>query len=152
MTEALDSDYGLRVNEEGEDADCGEDDEEDGGGRCDCALHDCAVGGNTRFKGHWSDEGEDKGEEGVDPGVVVVVGTIQVKNHRHGETESHQCNETDDSNTVVAEECEDDGEGEESEDDVGEEVDRGLQPLHQLWLPSVMASSYPPVTAALSGP
>ena len=61
MAEPLGGDQGFRVDQDGQGTDQGEDGQEGGGDQGDRALHQMAVGGETRFKGDGSEESEDKG-------------------------------------------------------------------------------------------
>ena len=59
-TEPLGGEQGVRVDEDGQGADRGEDDQEGGGDQGDCPLHQTAVGGFKRLEGDGSDDCEDK--------------------------------------------------------------------------------------------
>ena len=54
VAEPLGGDQGVRVDDDGKDADQGEDDEEGGGDQGDRGLHQTAVGGETRYEGEWN--------------------------------------------------------------------------------------------------
>ena len=60
MAEPLGGDQGVRVDQDGQGPDQGEEDQEGGVDHCDRALHQMAVGGEARFKGDGSEESEDK--------------------------------------------------------------------------------------------
>ena len=121
VAEPLGGDQGVRVDDDGQGADEGEDDEEGGGDQGDCALHQTAVGGVRRVEGDGSEESEDEGEESTDSLTITLL-PFQFPVNREGKQdgkESHDCKKRD---AVVAEEGEDEGEGKETKEDVGEEV------------------------------
>ena len=60
MAESWGGDQGVRVDEDGQGPDQGEEDQEGGGDHRDCPLHQMAVGGATRIGGDGSEESEGK--------------------------------------------------------------------------------------------
>ena len=94
-----------------------------------------------------SEERQDKGEESIDPIVLTTNIPFQLEDLRQSQAETSQSDDGEDDDAVVAEEGEDKGEREQTEEDVGQEVEGDLQPLGQGWLS--FACSDPVVTAAL---
>ena len=117
--------------------------------RGDRSLHYHAVGAERRNKGDRSEERQDKGEESRESVVLTIIKPFQLQNHRQSQAETSQSDDGEDDDAVVAEEGEDEGEREQTEEDVGQEVEGGLQPLEQGRLFFSFAYSDPPVTAAL---
>ena len=109
MAESLGGEQDVRVDEGGQGADQGEDDQEGGGDQGDCPLHQIAVGGETRLKGNGSGESEDKGQESLDPVVTFPVNIpFQFPDDRQGRKEGKQGNESNKGDAVVAAEGKDD--------------------------------------------
>merc|ERR1712126_448751 len=98
--------------------------------RGDRSLHNQAVGAGRRTQGDRSEERQDKGEESRGPVVLITV-PFQVQDLRQSQAETSQSDDGEDDDAVVAKEGEDKGEREQTEEDVGQEVDRRLQPLEQ---------------------
>ena len=98
--------------------------------RGDRSLHYHAVGAGSRIKGDRSEERQDKGEESRDP-VVTNAAPFQLEDLRQSQAETSQSDDGEDDDAVVAEEGEDKGEREQTEEDVGQEVEGRLQPLEQ---------------------
>ena len=117
--------------------------------RGDRSLHYQAVGAARRSSADRSEERQDKGEESIDPGLAITV-PFQLKDLRQSQAETSQSDDGEDDDAVVAEEGEDKGEREQTEEDVGQEVEGRLQPLGQVGIFSFFAFSDPVVTAALS--
>ena len=117
--------------------------------RGDRSLHYQAVGAERRNKGDRSEERQDKGEESIDPIVLTRV-PFQLEDLRQSQAETSQSDDGEDDDAVVAEEGEDKGEREQTEEDVGQEVEGRLKPLEQGRLFISFACSDPVVTAALS--
>ena len=118
--------------------------------RGDRSLHYQAVGAERRLKGDRNEERQDKGEESRYP--VVLTSTtfpFQLQDLRQSQAETSQSDDGEDDDAVVAEEGEDKGEREQTEEDVGQEVEGRLQPLEQVGIFSPFAVSDPVVTAAL---
>ena len=123
VAKPLGGDQGVRVDDDGQDADEGEDDEEGGGDQGDCALHQTAVGGEIRVKGDGSEESENEGEESIDPVLVVlIIPPFQFDDDRQCKQECKESYDSKKWDAVVADEGEDEGEGDETEENVGEEV------------------------------
>ena len=97
--------------------------------RGDRSLHYQAVGAARRNQGDRSEERQDKGEESRDPIIP-----FQLQDLRQSQAEISQSDDGEDDDAVVAEEGEDKGEREETEENVGQEVEGDLQPLEQGWL------------------
>ena len=104
--------------------------------RGDRSLHYQAVGVVRRSQGDRSEERQDKGEESREPGVLINIITVpfQLEDLRQSQAETSQSDDGEDDDAVVAEEGEDKGEREQTEEDVGQEVEGRLQPLGQGWL------------------
>ena len=119
--------------------------------RGDRSLHYQAVGAPRRSQGDRSEERQDKGEESKDPDVLIIIISVpfQLQDFRQSQAETSQSDDGEDDDAVVAEEGEDKGEREQTEEDVGQEVEGGLQPLGQVGLFISFAYSDPVVTAAL---
>ena len=121
--------------------------------RGDRSLHYHAVRAERRTKGDRSEERQDKGEESSDPVVLITNITVpfQLEDLRQSQAETSQSDDGEDDDAVVAEEGEDKGEREQTEEDVGQEVEGDLQPLEQgrLFLTLLWTFSNPLVTAAL---
>ena len=117
--------------------------------RGDRSLHYQAVGVERGNKGDRSEERQDKGEESSDPFLAIIFPFLQ--DLRQSQAETSQSDDGEDDDAVVAEEGEDKGEREQTEEDVGQEVEGGLQPLEQGRLPITFlwACSDPALTAAL---
>ena len=98
--------------------------------RGDRSLHYQAVGVERRNKGDRSEERQDKGEESREPGLTITV-PFQLEDLRQSQAETSQSDDGEDDDAVVAEEGEDKGEREQTEEDVGQEVEGRLQPLEQ---------------------
>ena len=107
------------------------------------------MGAERRTQGDRSEERQDKGEESSKPVVHITIITdpFQLQDLRQSQAETSQSDDGEDDDAVVAEEGEDKGEREQTEEDVGQEVEGRLQPLEQGWLS--FAASDPVVTAAL---
>ena len=120
--------------------------------RGDRSLHYQAVGAERRFSSDRSEERQDKGEESKDPDVLIIIISVpfQLQDFRQSQAETSQSDDGEDDDAVVAEEGEDKGEREQTEEDVGQEVEGRLQPLEQVRLFISFACSDPVVTAALS--
>ena len=101
--------------------------------RGDRSLHYQAVGVESRIQGDRSEERQDKGEESIDPGLAKTF-PFQLEDLRQSQAETSQSDDGEDDDAVVAEEGEDKGDREQTEEDVGQEEDRRLQPLGQVWL------------------
>ena len=101
--------------------------------RGDRSLHHHAVGAERRIQGDRSEERQDKGEESSEPGVILIHITypFQLGDLRQSQAETSQSDDGEDDDAVVAEEGEDKGEREQTEEDVGQEVEGRLQPLEQ---------------------
>ena len=100
--------------------------------RGDRSLHYQAVGAARRISRDRSEERQDKGEESVDPGVLITITfPFQLEDLRQSQAETSQSDDGEDDDAVVAEEGEDKGEREQTEEDVGQEVEGRLQPLEQ---------------------
>ena len=112
--------------------------------RGDRSLHYQAVGAARRNQGDRSEERQDKGEESRDPIIP-----FQLQDLRQSQAETSQSDDGEDDDAVVAEEGEDKGEREQTEEDVGQEVEGRLQPLLKCWFFFSFAHSDPVVTAAL---
>ena len=97
--------------------------------RGDRSLHYQAVGAARRPIGDRSKERQDKGEESRDPDVLIIFPFLQ--DLRQSQAETSQSDDGEDDDAVVAEEGEDKGEREQTEEDVGQEVEGDLQPLGQ---------------------
>ena len=128
-------------------------DEEKCGQQADCcrgdrSLHYQAVGAARRISSNWSEERQDKGEQSRDP-LFFITFPFQLPDLRQSQAETSQSDDGEDDDAVVAEEGEDKGEREQSEEDVRQEVEGRLQPLGQGRLFSSFACSDPVVTAAL---
>ena len=115
--------------------------------RGDRSLHYQAVGAERRNSRDRSEERQDKGEECIEPVLSIII-PFQLEDLRQNQAETSQSDDGEDDDAVVAEEGEDKGEREQTEKDVGQEVEGRLQPLEQVGLFS-FASSDPAVTAAL---
>ena len=98
--------------------------------RGDRSLHYQAVGAERRLKGDRSEERQDKGEESREPVLTTTV-PFQLEDLRQSQAETSQSDDGEDDDAVVAEEGEDKGEREQTEEDVGQEEDGRLQPLGQ---------------------
>ena len=123
MAESLGGDQGFRVDQDGQGPDQGEDGQQGGGDQGDRALHQMAVGGKTRFKGDGSEESEDKGQESLDPVITFPIHIpFQVADDRQGRNEGKQSNEGNKWDAVVADEGKDEGQGDEAEENMGEEI------------------------------
>ena len=112
--------------------------------RGDRSLHYHAIGVERRIQGDRSEERQDKGEESRDPIIP-----FQLQDLRQSQAETSQSDDGEDDDAVVAEEGEDKGEREQTEEDVGQEVEGRLQPLLKCWFFFSFAHSDPVVTAAL---
>ena len=99
--------------------------------RGDRSLHYQAVGAERRIQGDRSEERQDKGEESRDPVVTNINAPFQLEDLRQSQAETSQSDDGEDDDAVVAEEGEDKGEREQTEEDVGQEVEGRLQPLEQ---------------------
>ena len=99
--------------------------------RGDRSLHYQAVGAERRIKGDRSEERQDKGEESRDPVLLTITLPFQLEDLRQSQAETSQSDDGEDDDAVVAEEGEDKGEREQTEEDVGQEVEGRLQPLEQ---------------------
>ena len=119
--------------------------------RGDRSLHYQAVGAVRRIPGHRSEERQDKGEQSFEPKVPIIIVPFQLQDLRQSQAETSQSDDGEDDDAVVAEEGEDKGEREQTEEDVGQEVEGRLQPLEQgrLSYTFTWAGSDPVVTAAL---
>ena len=115
--------------------------------RGDRSLHYHAVGAARRNQGDRSEERQDKGEESIEPDLITIFPFLQ--DLRQSQAETSQSDDGEDDDVVVAEEGEDKGEREQTEEDVGQEVEGRLQPLKQGRLFISFACSDPVVTAAL---
>ena len=103
--------------------------------RGDRSLHYHAVGAVRRIIGDRSEERQDKGGESIDPILLlVIIVPFQLQDLWQSQAETSQSDDGEDDDAVVAEEGEDKGEREQTEEDVGQEEDRRLQPLGQVWL------------------
>ena len=106
-----------------------------------------------RSQGDRSEERQDKGEESKDPDVLIIIISVpfQLQDFRQSQAETSQSDDGEDDDAVVAEEGEDKGEREQTEEDVGQEVEGDLQPLDQgrLFPTLLWTFSDPLVTAAL---
>ena len=100
--------------------------------RGDRSLHYQAVGAERRIKGDRSEERQDKGEESIEPVVTNTAVPFQLQDLRQSQAETSQSDDGEDDDAVVAEEGEDKGEREQTEEDVGQEVEGRLQPLEQV--------------------
>ena len=120
--------------------------------RGDRSLHYQAVGVERRHKGDRSEERQDKGEESKESVVHTITISVpfQLQDFRQSQAETSQSDDGEDDDAVVAEEGEDKGEREQTEEDVGQEVEGRLQPLLKCWFLFSFAHSDPVVTAALS--
>ena len=98
--------------------------------RGDRSLHYQAVGAERRSQGDRSEERQDKGEESREPVLTISV-PFQLEDLRQSQAETSQSDDGEDDDAVVAEEGEDKGEREQTEEDVGQEVEGRLQPLEQ---------------------
>ena len=76
VAEPLGGDQGVRVDNDGQGADQGEDDEEGGGDQGDRGLHQTAVGGVRRVEGDGSEESENEGKESIHPVIVKTIITL----------------------------------------------------------------------------
>ena len=117
MAQSVCGDQGVRVDQEGHDADESEDDEEGEGDHRDGALHQMPVGGVRRLEGDGSKESEEKGEQRIYPPVFFLL-----QDDRHGKEEDNQDHQSNKRNAVVAEKGKCDGEGSKAEDNVGKKV------------------------------
>ena len=101
--------------------------------RGDRSLHYQAVGAVRRTQGDRSEERQDKGEESSDPDVLISITVpFQLEDLWQSQAETSQSDDGEDDDAVVAEEGEDKGEREQTEEDVGQEVEGRLQPLEQV--------------------
>ena len=66
--------------------------------------------------------------------LSIISVPFQLQDLRQSQAEISQSDDGEDDDAVVAEEGEDKGDREETEEDVGQEEDRRLQPLGQVWL------------------
>ena len=111
------------------------------------------MGAPRRSQGDRSEERQDKGEESKDPDVLIIIISVpfQLQDFRQSQAETSQSDDGEDDDAVVAEEGEDKGEREQTEEDVGQEVEGHLQPFKQgrLFLTLLWTFSDPLVTAAL---
>ena len=90
------------------------------------------MGAPRRSQGDRSEERQDKGEESRDPLVLTsTTFPFQLEDLRQSQAETSQSDDGEDDDAVVAEEGEDKGEREQTEEDVGQEVEGRLQPLEQ---------------------
>ena len=117
--------------------------------RGDRSLHYQAVGAARRISSDRSEERQDKGEESKKPLIAIIFPFLQ--DLRQSQAETSQSDDGEDDDAVVAEEGEDKGEREQTEEDVGQEVEGRFQPLEQgrLFLTLLWTFSNPLVTAAL---
>ena len=123
MAEPLGGNQGVRVDDDGQDADQGEDDEEGGGDQGDCALHQTAVGGVRRYEGDGSEESEDEGEQSSVPVIVVPINRpFQFDNDREAKQKCKESHKSKKWDAVVADEGKDEGECKETKENVREEV------------------------------
>ena len=100
--------------------------------RGDRSLHYQAVGAARRNQGDRSEERQDKGEESRERVLLTIVTVpFQLQDLRQSQAETSQSDDGEDDDAVVAEEGEDKGEREQTEEDVGQEVEGRLQPLEQ---------------------
>ena len=97
--------------------------------RGDRSLHYHAVGAARRITRDRSEERQDKGEESIDPVLLLIFPFLE--DLRQSQAETSQSDDGEDDDAVVAEEGEDKGEREQPEEDVGQEEDGRLQPLGQ---------------------
>ena len=90
------------------------------------------MGAVRRTQGDRSEERQDKGEESRDPLLLLLISVpFQLQDLRQSQAETSQSDDGEDDDAVVAEEGEDKGEREQTEEDVGQEVEGRLQPLEQ---------------------
>ena len=99
--------------------------------RGDRSLHYHAVGAERRNSRDRSEERQDKGEECIEPVLSIII-PFQLEDLRQNQAETSQSDDGEDDDAVVAEEGEDKGEREQTEEDVGQEVEGRLQPLGQV--------------------
>ena len=108
MAEPLGGNKGVRVDDDGQDADEGEDYQEGGGDQGHRALHQTAVGGERRVKGDGSKESENEGEESIDPVIpLLTILPFQFDDDREGKKECKESYESNNCDAVVADESKD---------------------------------------------
>ena len=90
--------------------------------RGDRSLHYHAVGAARRNIADWSEERQDKGEQISEPVIIFPL----IQDLWQSQAETSQSDDGEDDDAVVAEEGEDKGEREQTEEDVGQEVEGGL--------------------------
>ena len=156
MAEPLGGDQSVRVDDGGQDPDEAQCNQEKGGGQGDCPLHQSAVGGERRCQGDGSDESEEKGEESSGHSIITTSPILPFQFPENGEdkAEGNHSNKSNEQDAVVADEGEDEGEGDEAEENVGEEVTRRLEPFKEVGLPNIsnvfrFLATDPPITATL---
>jgi len=122
VAEPLGGDQGVRVDNDGQGADQGEDDEEGGGDQGDCTLHHTAVEGVRGVEGDGSEESEEEGDESTDPVIPIRIPPFLFDDDREGKQECKESHKSKKRDAVVADEGKDEGECKETKENVREEV------------------------------